>query len=89
MHEIKCDNCGKWTPGHLEYCQQCGKLLRSEEKLETAKRKSRGDLKPKLIKIYPYDEWYVVMGKHVIRFGQVLFYLIVSIVVWVTSWTIG
>ena len=89
MHEIKCDRCNEWTPGHLEHCQNCGKLLRSEDKNELAERKKLGDLKPKLIKIYPSDEWYITMGKHVIRFGQVLFYLIVSLVVWVTSWTIG
>ena len=89
MHEIKCDHCNQWTPGHLEHCQKCGKLLRSVDKMEVDKRKKLGDLKPKLVKIYPSDEWYIVMGKHVIRFGQVLFYIIVSVVVWVTSWTIG
>ena len=89
MHEIKCDNCGEWTPGHLEYCRHCKSLLRAKDKFEHAERKKRGDLKPRLIKIHPYEVWYIKIGKHAIRFGQVLFYLLVSLVVWVTSWTIG
>ncbi len=89
MHEIKCDHCNEWTPGNLKHCQHCGGELRHEEKRERSERKKKGDLKPELIKIHPDDAWYVVMAKHIGRLGQIIFYLIVSILVWVTTWTVG
>ena len=89
MHEIKCPRCTNWTPGHLEHCQHCQFLLREEELREQQQRSLKGDLKPRLIEIPSSDPVIIKFGKHIVRFGQVIFYVIVSFLIWFTTWAVG
>jgi RNA polymerase subunit RPABC4/transcription elongation factor Spt4 len=89
-HQIKCEHCGSWVDANKETCEVCGKVLRAKDKSETLKRSKVPDpLKPQLIKIHDSDSAVMKFFKKLVQVGQLVFYAIVSFLIWVTSWAVG
>jgi len=89
-HQVKCEHCGEWVPVRYETCDHCGKVLRAKEKHEALQRKRLFDpLKPRFIEIRETDPAPLKLIKRMVQFGQLIFYAIISFLVWVTTWTVG
>ena len=89
-HQIKCEHCGEWTDPSLDKCTYCGKTLREEEKkVKASSNRLKDSLEPQLITINDDDHPIVKLFKRVVQLGQMIFYAIITFLVWVTSWTIG
>ncbi len=89
-HQIKCEHCGEWVDAKLEQCNYCGKTLREEEKKEAySSKRLKDSLEPQLITIDDDDHPVLKIAKRIVQLGQVIFYAIITFLVWVTSWTIG
>lgn len=85
--EKKCEHCTMWTDGMLEKCQFCGLTL--DFHFKKAGEKLKVNLpEPPVIKIYPTDSVFVVLIKRIVQFNQMVFYAIVSFVLWFISWVV-
>ena len=87
FHQKKCEHCGSWTDGKLHNCAFCGGILDEEYKKENETRKLKIP-EPPLIKIYEDDGVILVALKRVVQFHQLLFYWIVSIVIYFITWVV-
>ena len=92
QHEVKCEHCGEWVSPKNETCSNCGKKLREKEKQkeqESKAKRLKDSLEPQLIEINEYDNLIVKFFKHIFRLGQMVFYAIITFLVWLSSWIIG
>lgn len=92
QHEIKCEHCGEWIDSKNEVCTYCGRTLREEERKqekESLEKRLKDSLKPQLIEINKNDNFVIKSIKRMIRSGQIVFYAIVTFLIWFTSWAIG
>ncbi len=79
MAEIKCEHCGTWTDGNVPNCVHCGgrhgdKYLKEREELEKIKTGLP------LIEIDPHEALPKKVIKHIARFGQLIFFGLISII---------
>lgn len=84
-NQIKCSNCNKWTPAESEHCYYCKHEHYAEakkEKEELAKVPISGI---PFIEINESDAWYIKAGKYVIRGGQLIFFVIISVITYIAS----
>ncbi len=90
LNERKCDKCGKWSDGEKYFCNHCGVLM-DEERLEEEKKRheSQEGLAVALIKIYPTDHIIVKGIKHIIRIGQIIYFAILTFILWVVAFMSG
>lgn len=82
IHNKKCTACNQWTDGKQNTCSSCGEILDKEWKKEIEKRKMVNPLALPLIKINPEDSLGMRIWKRVIHFHQLVFFMLVSWVVW-------
>lgn len=88
MKETKCEHCGFWTNGHLENCNYCGKRLNDRHLSEKDQRESLEIKGLPLIKIDP-DTPFIKKGfLQVLRFIQLIFFSIISMVAAMASSTV-
>jgi len=85
FHQKKCEHCQMWTDGALHNCAFCGGVLDEVYKAENKARKLKLPEKP-IIKIYPDDGIFTVVLKRIVQFNQLVFYWIVSIVIYFITW---
>lgn len=86
-HQKKCEHCTLWTDGSKHHCAYCGGILDEKYKAENTARKLKKP-EPPIIKIYPEDGWFMVGFKRVVQFHQLVFYWIVSIVIYFITWVV-
>lgn len=89
-HEIKCEHCGYWTNSKIENCPNCNNKIRANDRKNDLERSKRPDpFKPRFIKIKDNDNLIIQFLKRIVQFGQLVFYAIVSFLIWVTTWAVG
>jgi hypothetical protein len=80
MKEVKCEHCGFWTNGNLSHCNYCAKRL-NERQYEEQQHLENNPLRGMpLVKIDPKDPFVVKGFKQVLRFLQLIFATIISII---------
>lgn len=88
MHEVKCENCGRWNEGTLEYCQFCGSRLNDKhlkDKEEREKQELRG---MPFIKVNKDAPFFKRGFQYVILFIQLAFATFISILASIASSTV-
>ncbi len=88
MKETKCEHCGFWTNGQLKKCNYCGGVLNEKYHSEKEILKNADGTRIPLIKIDPKDPWSVKTGKKIIRFGQLVFFAIITFLAMLASSTV-
>lgn len=88
MKETKCEHCGFWTNGNLADCNYCGKRL-NDRQLTEQEELEKVELKGMpLITIDP-DTPFIKKGfLQVLRFIQLIFFSIISMVAAMASSTV-
>lgn len=88
MKETKCEHCGFWTNGNLEDCNYCGKRL-NDRQLTEQEELEKVELKGMpLIKIDPETPFIKKGFLQVLRFIQLIFFSIISMVAAMASSTV-
>ncbi len=88
MKEVKCEHCGNWTDGKQTHCNYCGGRLSEayhQEREEMAGKQPTG---LPFIKIPADDPWYKKSGKYVVKFAQIIFFAIISMIAAMASSTV-
>lgn len=89
-HEIKCEHCDFWVDSKTDICPNCKNNIRGEERKKNLERSNKPDpFKPRFIKINNYDNILIQFLKRIVQFGQLIFYAVVSFLIWVTTWAVG
>ena len=86
-HEIRCEHCNNWTNARKKRCEHCGEY--AKKVYHQKKVKKEDPLKPQLISISENDPILIKLGKYAIRFSQIVFYMIVAFVIYLSSITVG
>ena len=88
-HEIKCNSCNEWVVAESDVCPRCGAAF--EHKVDEIEKEQRSkiDLSPKLIHISEDDHWLLYGIKKVVRFFQIIFYAILSFIIWFITMAAG
>jgi hypothetical protein len=87
MNQEKCcSNCSKWTSTKTVHCRFCGEELYKKERLIKESIEAQPDpfILP-LIKISTNDGYLLVFGKRIIQTVQLVFFGIISILIWIAS----
>jgi len=88
VKETKCEHCGFWTNGKLDNCNYCGKRLNDRHLSEIEEREQVELRGMPLIKIDP-DAPFIKKGfMQVLRFIQLIFFSIISVVAAMASSTV-
>ncbi len=94
--ELKCPNCGEWTPGEQSHCQHCGELVDPEiiDRQERDKRKkehharseaSKSKLQRQLDKLqHSKNPLYQLLFK-VLNVIWMIYMGLVSFIIWFTT----
>ena len=91
MNEIKCRQCGTWTSSEHQVCSHCGFEFRAAAEKEREERKPEA-MKPldiPMIIIREEDHPLLKFVKKILRIPQLIFYSIVSFLVWMAVWAVG
>jgi len=88
MKEVKCEHCNQWTNGLHEYCEHCHGLLHEKEIKEKEALRKLDNVQIPFIKINDDDPFYTRIWKSIFRFGQIVFFLIISLIAYIASSTV-
>ncbi|MGB0175826.1 MAG: hypothetical protein ACPF9D_01585 [Owenweeksia sp.] len=88
MKETKCEHCGFWTNGELEKCNYCGRILNEAYHTEKENLKKAQGMQMPFIAIDPDEPWLIRTGKKIIRFGQMIFFMIITFIAMLASSTV-
>ena len=86
--EIKCIHCGEWSSGEQEFCTNFGKMMNEiylKEKEELSKAEG---MKLPLIEIPEGDNFILKGFKYIFRFGQLIFFAIISLIAAISASTV-
>ena len=90
LHQVKCDHCHQWTDGHKAFCSHCGEMLTEIQlEYERQKRTEDADLRHLLININPDDPIIIRFFKRIIRTVQIIFFALLSFMMWLIAMTPG
>lgn len=88
MKEIRCEHCNAWTDGYKEYCEHCGGKL-YEKHLNEIKEREGIELRGiPVVKIDPNAPFYKKGFLQVIRFIQLIFLSLISLIASIASSTV-
>ena len=87
MHQEKvCPNCDKWTNTISSLCSYCGEELFKKERMGKEALDAQSDpFKLPLISIHSKDGYLLVFGKRIIQLVQLVFFGIISLLIWIAS----
>jgi hypothetical protein len=80
VKEIRCEHCSSWTDGYQDYCGHCGGKLHEKHLDEMEERQATELRIIPLIKINPDAPFYKKGFLHVVRFIQLIFLSIISVI---------
>lgn len=84
--EKSCPNCKQWNDANEVHCIFCGVELFEKERLVKENLEANPDpFKVPLIKIDSQDGYLLVFGKRIIQFVQIIFFGILSLLLWIAS----
>ncbi|MGD1843866.1 MAG: hypothetical protein ACFB10_00555 [Salibacteraceae bacterium] len=85
MRKIKCEHCGLWTHGDRQTCNYCGEVTDERYKQEVSKRNKINPFEFRFVKIYAIDPWWLKSGKSFLYIAQLIFFAVVSVIVYLSS----
>ncbi len=86
--QIKCGHCANWNDGNEENCTQCGKMINEVYLKEKEILSKAQGMRLPLIEI-PEDDNFIKKGlKYGFRFGQLIFFAIISFVAAMSASTV-
>ena len=86
QQEKSCPNCAKWTNSKLVHCSYCGcELFQKERLIREAIGAQPDPFKIPFIPISSKDSYLIVFGKRIIQLVQLVFFGIISILIWIAS----
>jgi len=84
--EKSCPKCKEWNKAIDVHCISCGEELFKKERLVKESLEAQPDpFKTPLIQINPVDGYLMVFGKRIIQFIQIVFFGILSLLIWIAS----
>lgn len=84
--EKSCPNCKAWNSVKNIHCVDCGEELFKKERLSKEQIAAQPDpFKIPLIKINSEDGYLIVFGKRIIQTIQLVFFGILSLLIWIAS----
>ena len=84
--EKSCPKRKEWDEAIDVHCISCGEELFKKERLVKENLDALQDsFKLPLIKINPIDGYLIVLGKRIIQFIQIVFFGILSLLIWIAS----
>lgn len=91
MNQRKCASCNEWVDGALEVCPNCKTEFYAKEKeqFEINKKKAFSSVEIPLIEIYETDSLIVRIFKKIIRFHQMVFFFIVTVIGYIAASIVG
>lgn len=87
MKHYKCEHCKQWTDGDQTHCEHCGGRLRDQYHRDMEERR-KNEIRIPIMKLDPEDSLPTRIGKHLIRYGQLIFLTIISIIASIASSTV-
>jgi hypothetical protein len=89
-HEIKCEHCNNWVSKKEKTCSFCHKNIREIDQKKDLERSNKPDpFKLRLIQINNSDNLLIQFLKRIVQFGQLIFYAVISFLIWITTWAVG
>jgi hypothetical protein len=88
MKEVKCRNCGHWNPADKEICEECKRPLREEKYQPKENDPRQREVKLPLWQLKDSDNPLLRGTKHTVRFGQLIFFTIISFIAAMASSTV-
>ena len=88
MKESKCEHCGHWTDGSATHCNYCGGRLKEAYHKEREEMEKQSVTGLPFIQIPANDPWYKKSGKYVVKFAQIIFFAIISMIAAMASSTV-
>lgn len=91
MNQRKCASCSEWVNGTLEVCPNCNTEFYAKEKeqFEIDKKRAFSSVEIPLIEIYETDLLIVQFFKKIIRFHQMVFFFIVTVIGYIAAAVVG
>ncbi len=89
LNQIICDHCKEWTSVEQYFCQHCGEIVEEERLEEERIRHENTKFDLHLIPIRETDHLIVKGIKHIIRTVQIVYFTILSIILWLIAMTPG
>jgi hypothetical protein len=91
MDQRKCASCCEWVDGTLEICPNCKTEFYAKEKeqYKIDKKKAFSSVEIPLIEIYDTDSIIVRFFKKIIRFHQMVFFFIVTVIGYIAASVVG
>ncbi|MDG1848988.1 MAG: hypothetical protein P8I82_00650 [Flavobacteriales bacterium] len=84
--EKSCPKCKQWNDTKDPYCVFCGaELFEKERRVKENLEANPDPFKVPLIKIDPKDGYLLVFGKRIIQLVQIVFFGILSLLLWIAS----
>lgn len=88
MKEIRCEHCNAWTDGYQEYCGHCGGRLHEKHLNEIKEREAQEYGGIPMVKIDPDAPFFKKGFLQVVRFLQLIFLSIISLIASIASSTV-
>ena len=86
ISEKFCLKCKIWNKTKYLYCIECGEELFKKERLQKETLNSKPDpFKIPLIKISSEDRYLVVFGKRIVQTVQLIYFGLISLLIWIGS----
>lgn len=86
--QIKCNHCSNWNDGSEVNCTQCGKMINEVYLKEKEILSKVEGMRLPLIEI-PKDDNFLLKGsKYAFRFGQLIFFAIISMIAAISASTV-
>ncbi len=84
--EKSCPNCKQWNDAKDAFCVFCGsELFEKERRVKESLEANPDPFKVPLIKIGDKDGYLIVFGKRIIQLVQIVFFGILSLLLWIAS----
>ena len=84
--EKACPKCKAWNKAKYLNCIECGEELFKKERLQKEALNSKPDpFKIPLIKISSEDGYLVVFGKRIVQTIQLIYFVLISLFIWIGS----
>ena len=84
--EKACPKCKVWNKVQYLNCIECGEELFKKERLQKEALNSKPDpFKIPLIKISSEDDYLVVFGKRIVQTVQLIYFVLISLFIWIGS----
>lgn len=86
--QIKCGHCEQWNDGAEENCTHCGKMMNEVYLKEKEILSKAPGMRLPLIEIPEEDNFLKKGIKYVFRFGQLIFFAIISFIAAMSASTV-